>query len=185
MRREAVAKGYEMRKRILPLLVGLVAAALVAAGCGSSDNGTTGPMSSSMPMGSATTVSGSSTSAGGTESGAATLRAGLTSLLQEHVYLAGIAVDTAAGSGLTSPAFKAAAASLDQNSVALSQAIGSVYGDAAGKKFLSLWRQHIGFFVDYTKGLATHDAKLAAQAQGELNGYRNTFAAFLHSANPN
>ena len=46
--------------------------------------------------------------------------------------------------------FTAVAGSLDENSVALSEAVGSVYGKEAGDKFLEIWRSHIGFFVDYT-----------------------------------
>jgi hypothetical protein len=171
-----------MNKRLIALPVGLLAAASLAAGCGSS--GSDHSKAGSVPA--AKTSSTSTTAAmGGTETGAATLRAGLTSLLQEHVYLAGAAVDAGAGKGLDSPEFKAAAATLDTNSVDLSKAIGSVYGDAAGTKFLALWRKHIGFFVDYTKGLATHDQKAADAAQSKLDGYRAQFAAFLQSANPN
>ena len=121
----------------------------------------------------------------GTESGASTLRAGLTGLLTDHVYQAGIAINTGVNSGLDSAAFKASAATLDKNSVALSKAIGGVYGDAAGKQFLELWRAHIGFFVDYTKAKATKDAKGAAAAKRNLDGYRQDFGAFIASANPN
>jgi hypothetical protein len=122
---------------------------------------------------------------GNVDSGASGLRAGLTSLLQEHVYLAGIAVSTGLGSGLDSAAFTSAAGTLDKNSVALSQAIASVYGDAAGKQFLDLWRKHIGFFVDYTKGKATNNQAMADKAKADLDGYRADFGAFLASANPN
>lgn len=65
------------------------------------------------------------------ETGAAELRAGLTSLLQEHVYLAGAAISTAVqqGGDLEAPAVVSAVDTLDANSVALSEAITSVYGD--------------------------------------------------------
>lgn len=162
----------------------LAAAALVAAGCGSSgnkvDSAAAGSGShSSMAM--ASTTSGK----GGADSPASALRAELTAGLQSHVYLAGIAVDTAVAHGLTSPQFRAAAGALDQNSVALSKAIGGIYGPDAGAKFLKIWRQHIGFFVDYTKGRATHDAALVKKANKELDGYRAQFGAFLAQANPN
>src|SRR4051794_8923025 len=179
-----------MRKQGIALLAALTATSF-AVGCGdSTDKSTPTSSSSSSGMSHGTsTTQGSSTSntsdKGATETGAATLRANLTSLLEEHVYLAGIAVSTGVGSGLTSPAFKAAAATLDTNSVALSEAIGSVYGKDAAKQFLALWRTHIGFFVDYTKGLATKNDAMAAKAQRNLDGYRAAFAGFLHSANPN
>ncbi|MGI8794748.1 MAG: hypothetical protein ACR2H3_16505, partial [Acidimicrobiales bacterium] len=121
----------------------------------------------------------------GTDTGASTLQAGLTSLLQEHVYLAGTATGTALSTGLDSEATKGAVDTLDENSVALADAIGSVYGDAAGDQFLELWRKHIGFFVDYTKAKAGNDAAAAQKALADLDGYRNDFGAFLSSANPN
>ena len=176
-----------MGKRGTALLAGLLAIS-IAAGCGDSSSTTTttstGASSSSMASGDSSTTQTASEKPA-TETGAATLRANLTSLLEEHVYLAGIAVSTGVSSGLTSPAFKASAAALDTNSVALSEAIGSVYGQQAAKGFLALWRKHIGMFVDYTKGLATKNTKLAAKALKDLDSYRSSFANFLHSANPN
>src|SRR5262249_32694879 len=83
------------------------------------------------------------------------LRIGLNSLLKEHVYLAAAA--TGAALGGRQDEFKSAAGALDANSVALSQAIGSVYGSDAETAFLALWRKHIGFFVDYTTGVAKKD----------------------------
>src|SRR4051812_7655128 len=160
-----------MTKRLA--LVAL-ACGLVVAGCGSSDNQGT----ASTP-----TMNHQATVAPG--SGASDLRAGLTALLQEHVYLAGIAVSQGVANGLDSGEFKAAAGTLDANSKALSDAIGGVYGDGAGKQFLALWRKHIGFFVDYTKGKAPHDAALVKKAQRNLDGYRADFGAFISSANPN
>jgi len=162
----------------------LAAAALVAAGCGGDDdkqqasaNGTTTMTHESM--------SHKSGSAKGVDTAAATLRANLTAALQEHVYLAGIAVSQGVEHGLDSAQFKSAAGTLDKNSVAISDAIGSVYGDAAGKQFLKTWRDHIGFFVDYTKGRATQNPALVKKANRELDGYRAAAGAFLAKANPN
>ena len=59
-----------------------------------------------------------------------------------------------------SKAFPAAGKSLDNNSVALSKAIASVYGAKAGQTFLNgkfMWRDHIKFFVDYTVAKAKKD----------------------------
>jgi hypothetical protein len=86
---------------------------------------------------------------------AAELRTGLNALLSEHVILAASA--TGAALGGRDAEFKAAAAALDANSVDLSKAIGSVYGQGAEDAYLPLWRRHIGFFVDYTVGVATKD----------------------------
>ena len=74
---------------------------------------------------------------------------------------------------------------LDANSVALSQAIGGVYGADAAAAFLELWRTHIGFFVDYTTAVAKGDRAKPDAAVADLTGYADDFAAFLASANPN
>ncbi|MGH2897975.1 MAG: copper amine oxidase [Solirubrobacteraceae bacterium] len=147
---------------------------LVAAGCGSDDK-----------TASTSTASPAAVTSEGSDSGASELRAGLTGQLEDHVYLASIAVAKGVGKGLDSAEFKAAAGTLDDNSVALSKSIESVYGAAAGKQFLALWRKHIGFFVDYTKAKATKDAAGATKAKAALDGYRADFGAFIGGANPN
>jgi hypothetical protein len=122
------------------------------------------------------TMSGSTMSSGD-------LRVGLNNLLAEHAQL-GLAA-TAAALGGRSVEFKAAAGALDANSVQLSQAIGSVYGEGAGQAFLALWRKHIGFIVDYTTGVAKKDQMMQDKAVNDLLGYTKDFGAFLNSANPN
>ena len=65
---------------------------------------------------------------------------------RKHEYLAGIAVAQAVVTKKTdSPEFTAAAAALDKTRWRRSDAIGSIYGKAAGDAFLPLWRKHIGF----------------------------------------
>jgi hypothetical protein len=112
-------------------------------------------------------------------SAAANLRAGLTKLLQEHVYLAGYAIDTALAFGLDAPETGLATAALDENSVALADAVGSIAGDDNRTAFLDLWRQHIGFFVDYAVATATEDAAGAQAAQDSLSGYTQDAGAFF------
>ncbi len=111
------------------------------------------------------------------------LRTALNTALAEHVFLAAAATDAALGG--RSVEFKEAAGALDGNSVALSKAIGSVYGAGAETAFLALWRKHIGFFVDYTNGVAQKDAAMQQKAVKDLVGYADDFGAFLASANPN
>lgn len=171
-------KGRTMKRRTFTLAaVGLAVVALGVAGCGDDDD----DGGNSASTGATTQAD---TRGPATETGAAELRATLTAGLQEHVYLAGIAIANGVQQGLDSPEFEAAAASLDENSVALSDAIGSVYGDDAGKQFLALWRDHIGFFVEYTKAKAEGDDATAQKAKRKLDGYRTEFGAFLSSANP-
>jgi hypothetical protein len=67
--------------------------------------------------------------------------------------------------------------------VALSKAIASVY-PTAEKPFLTSWRQHIGFFVDYTLGKATKDDAKVAKARKDLDGYRTSFGQLINSVVP-
>jgi hypothetical protein len=114
---------------------------------------------------------------------ASDLRTTLITSLAEHVWLA--AATTEAALGGRAGEFKDAAATLDANSVALSLAIGSVYGQGAGAAYLELRRRHIGFFVEYTTGAAKKDRAMQDKAVKNLMSYAEDFGAFLASANPN
>ena len=120
---------------------------------------------------------------GKADAAAAGLRTTLNLGLREHAYLAGAATNAALGG--RDAEFKAAAGALDANSVDIAKAIGSVYGKDAEQAFLPLWRRHIGFFVDYTVGVATKDQAKQDKAVGDLIGYTQDFGAFLQAANPN
>ncbi|MEP7200402.1 MAG: copper amine oxidase N-terminal domain-containing protein [Chloroflexota bacterium] len=120
---------------------------------------------------------------GKADSAGAGLRTTLNWALTEHTYLAARATGAALG-GRTDE-FNAAAAALDGNSVDLSKAVASIYGQGAGDAFLPLWRKHIGFFVDYTQGLAAKDKAKQDKAINDLLAYTQEFGAFLASANPN
>lgn len=118
---------------------------------------------------------------------ASSLRTTLTMDLQEHVYLAGVTVFTAytTKGGTDSAAFKAAAKTLDDNSVALSEAVGSVGGEKKEKAFLSLWRQHIGYFVDYAEAKGSGDDEAAQAALKHLDSYRGTAGKFFADLSKN
>jgi len=91
-------------------------------------------------------------------------------------------VQTAVADGVDSQNTAQALKALDGNTVALGDAIGSVYGAAARKAFVKMWRAHIGFFVEYTKGLAAHDDAKVSQAQAKLANYKKDFSKFLSGA---
>ena len=110
---------------------------------------------------------------------ASTLRATLTSLLQEHVYLAGVALETALDAGADDPATQAALDVLDENSVALADTVATVPGVDSPDDFLQLWRDHIGYFVDYTVGRAEDDQDAMDQALADLEGYQEASGAFF------
>jgi hypothetical protein len=189
---QTTALTHRAQKRIARLAAGLTLVAVLGAACGQGKGGTDVQASPQAAPAAAAVDHGSlhgqllGETAGSTADGAAKLRQTLTAALQEHEYLAGIAVAQAVVTKKTdSPEFTAAAAALDKNSVALSEAIASIYGKGAGDAFLPLWRKHIGFFVDYTVGKLTNDAAKATTAKTNLDGYRADFGAFLASANPN
>jgi hypothetical protein len=113
---------------------------------------------------------------------ASDLRVKLDNLFGEHAVLAMNATN-AGVSG--SKSFPAAAKALDNNSVALSKAIASVYGAKAGNTFLNgkyMWRAHIKFFVDYTVATAKHDMAAQNKAVANLKQYTVTFGNFLATA---
>ncbi len=115
---------------------------------------------------------------GDPESPAATTYATLSVILEEHVYLAGIAVKTAYAAGADSDAFAAAAATLDANSVALADVVGSVVPDKRDA-FLGLWREHISFFVNYAVARAGDDVEGMKQALSDLETYGTQSGAFF------
>ena len=169
-----------MNRTSLRLAAVVCGLAITTAACGSSSNN-----ASDNPSTTATTGTTAATGAEATKTPAAELRAGLTYLLTEHVYLAGIATGTALSKGgnLKDPAVVGAVTALDANSVALSKAVGSAY-PAAEAPFLASWRQHIGFFVNYTHGKATKNAAMTAKAIKDLDGYRTSFGQLINSVVP-
>jgi hypothetical protein len=79
--------------------------------------------------------------------------------------------------------YEAAVAALDENSVELAALIGSAYGSEAEELFLSGWREHIGFFVDYTAGSATGDEAARTKADADLQVYAAELGTFFNLAN--
>ncbi|MGQ0623978.1 MAG: hypothetical protein ACT4PP_04880 [Sporichthyaceae bacterium] len=112
---------------------------------------------------------------------AAELRSGLTWLLTEHAYLAGIAVATAYEVGERSPAFQLALDTLDTNSIKVSDAIGQIAPDERDG-FLDRWRGHVSDVVDYALGAKTPGrpgAKLQAESRANLAAYAKSSGAFF------
>ena len=173
------------RKALIRTAVPLVALALTAAACGSSSGS-----KSSDTKKTSTTSMGSSTSATvASQTGAATLRAKLTSLLDEHVYLASKATAAAlrgdtAGFNMWAGALNGPA---DSNSADLTAAITSAYGKEVGTAFDGLWRSqnHIPQFVAYTQAVAKGDEAGKKAALDALTAYAKTFGTTLNQVNSN
>lgn len=165
------------RKKMMSLIASLVMVAFVAASCAPADNGDgtdTDDPTETQP-----------TSA----TGAADLRAGLTALLTEHVYLAALATGAALRGETT--AFNAWAEALNgegnSNTSDLVGAVTSAYGSDVGEAFEGLWRSedHIGGVVRYTQAVAADDQAAADQAVQDLLGYAKTFGETMESVNEN
>jgi hypothetical protein len=180
-----------MNKRLARFSISAAAVLVLAAGC-SSGSPAGGPAQDMSPQAIPSTSSTHSPAHSPTTAAvapdvtqAAELRATLTSLLSDHVWLAGNALDTAVQKkgDLKDPQVVGAVKALDANSVALAKTIGSVYPDAE-KPFLASWRQHIGFFVDYTLGRATKDDKQVTKAKADLDAYRTSFGQLINSVVP-
>ena len=138
-----------------------------------------GTSPSAMPMDESTAMVDTVNSDG------AGLRATLTSLLTDHVYLAGAAINQALADGgdLEAPLTAAAVAALDENSTEVAAAVGSVYADAE-QPFLDSWRSHIPFFVNYTIGKATEDQAMVDEAVSGLEQYAVSFGELINSVVP-
>jgi hypothetical protein len=163
----------------LKAAAGVAVLAMSVSACSGSSSGGNSAMSQQSP---ASVSSSASTSTAATATAAAELRAGLDELFREHVNLTGFTVQTAVADGITSANTAQSLKALDANTVAIGDAIGSVYGPAARTAFLKMWRAHIGFFVEYTKGLATNSKSMVSDAQGKLANYKQDFSKFLGGA---
>ncbi len=165
------------RKTLLKLGVPVLALALMSAACGSD-----GDDNSAAPTNADTAAVTSTT-------GASTLRAGLTGLLTEHVYLAALATGSALRGD--TKGFEAYAAALNgptnSNTSELVDAVTSAYGADTGKAFDGLWRSngHIPAFVAYTQAVAAGDQAKADKAVADLLAYAKTFGTTMNQVNEN
>jgi hypothetical protein len=166
------------RKPLLKLAGALLALALVGVACGGDSD-----------KSSSATSEPSQIQLASTTTGASTLRAGLTDLLTEHVYLAALATGSALRGD--TKGFDAYATALNgptnSNTSDLVAAIGSAYGPEVGKAFDGLWRStgHIPGFVAYTQAAAANNQAGKDQALADLTGYAKTFGTTINSVNSN
>ncbi|HET9771822.1 MAG TPA: hypothetical protein VFS16_13100 [Acidimicrobiia bacterium] len=172
-------------KRSRAAIAALAMVAVLGAACGDDNDEAAAPetaQNQAAQAGQATT-----SAAKGVDTGAATLRAGLTDLLSEHVYLAALA--TGAALRGDNAGFESFANALNgptrSNTSDLVAAIGSVYGPEVGKAFDGLWRsdKHIPQFVAYTQATAKGDKAGQDAAVTQLKAYAKEFGATLNSVN--
>jgi hypothetical protein len=115
-------------------------------------------------------------------SAAGKLRQDMRKLWTDHVVWTRDYIIAAVGGHPDAPA---AAARLMRNQEDIGNAVGSVYGAAAGQQLTSLLKQHISIAVDLIKAAKAGDtaAQKAADAKWQQNGV--DIADFLSKANPN
>ena len=179
------------RNTLFRLAAPLLAFTLVIAACGSDENGgaTSDTTHDSMVDTMVDTTVDSMVDVASTQTGAATLRAGLTDLLSEHIFLAALATDSALRGDTAG--FEAYAGALNgptnSNTADLTAAITSAYGAEIGNAFDGLWRSegHIPAVVAYTQAVAANDSAAADKAVADLLAYAKTFGTTMNQVNSN
>ena len=173
-------------KRSKAAVAALAMLSVLGAACGDDSNDEAAP-ATEQNQSASTAQSGEAAPANGVDTGAATLRAGLTDLLSEHVYLAALA--TGAALRGDTAGFEQFATALNgptnSNTADLVAAIGSAYGPEVGKAFDGLWRsdKHIPQFVAYTQATAKGDKAAQDAAVTQLKAYAKEFGTTINSVN--
>lgn len=116
----------------------------------------------------------------GVGSPAATLRADLTRLMQEHVILVGITTSAK----LTGQDPAPATAALDANSSALAAVIDEYYGAEVSQPFLDAWKRHAAALVAYSDVAASSDKAVTDPAKAAVTSVQAELAGLLNTANP-
>lgn len=98
------------------------------------------------------------------------LRSALGLLLGEHVELA---IDAMRFGVRGAPPFEHAAAALNANTEALTEAMAALFGSEAAARFNTLWADHVDAFVGYTAGLAAGDEDAQDAALDRLGGFHH------------
>ena len=164
------------RSTLAALVAALTLVPLGLVACGGDDDEAAAPAATAAETQAEETTSGDAVSI---ESPAVDLRLAVDRLLAEHALLATFAMQKGVSG---EEDFEAIAAALEGNTVDLGEAIGSVYGEEGETAFLKLWRDHIGFFVDYTVATAKKDEAGQNAAREKLAQYQAEFSAFLDTA---
>jgi len=94
------------------------------------------------------------------------LRSAFAMLLGEHLELI---IDAQRGTFAGSPEFEAAAAQVNANTTALTQAMGAIVGPRRAAEFQSAWADHVEGLMAYTAAVAGGDGAGKASAEKRLN----------------
>jgi hypothetical protein len=150
-------------------LVAIVALAAIA--CSNQSSG---------PPASGSRLSSPSAPASTADSRAADLRVRLDLLLGEHVIV--IAKGSLAATANRAEEYAGYATLLTINGNNLTGVMNSAFGATAAAKFDQIWATQTNYFVDYTVGIASHNAdKSNGAASGLVNGFVPAFAQFMNT----
>ena len=106
------------------------------------------------------------------------LRLALQALLTEHATLSNEAMRRAIDGGDIADTLT----ELTRNTDDLTLAMGLVYGPVGASAFDQLWTNHIEFFNNYGRAMASGDATAAAAVRTELGHYEHDFSDFVDVA---
>ncbi len=110
---------------------------------------------------------------------AADLRLLLERLLGWHGALT---VDVMRAAANDDPDLSWAIDALQENTAALTGAVGVVYGRTGAAAFDQLWTAHTQFFLDYARARGDGDDEAAQAARDDLGDYQRDFASFFATA---
>lgn len=112
---------------------------------------------------------------------ASDLRSDLAARLTEHTYLADLAVISGftGKRGMLGDQYKAAIATLEDNSQDLAKVIGGLSTSAKQFAFLTLWRSHINDLTDFAFAASKNDQGSKDEALDNLDKYRRSAGTFF------
>ena len=109
------------------------------------------------------------------------LRIGLDRALAEHAFLVVEAMRTGVEAG---PEFEVVAEVVEENTRDIVALVEMAYGPEVAEMFGDMWRDHIGYLVDYVRATADGDEAGQAMADEHLAKHVADFTALLADANP-
>jgi hypothetical protein len=107
------------------------------------------------------------------------LRSTLGELLGEHLQLAVDAMGAALRGG---PEFRADAAQVNADTKQLASAFGVLFGAKSGRRFASVWADHVEALISYSGAVAAKDQKGKAKALAQLRAFVQHLSTFLSTS---
>jgi hypothetical protein len=107
------------------------------------------------------------------------LRSALGELLGEHLQLAVDAMGAALRGG---PEFRADAAQVNADTEQLASAFGVLFGPQSGRRFASVWGDHVDALISYSGAVAAKDQEGKAKALAQLRAFVQHLSTFLSTS---